>query len=233
VSKYFKSLLVIVLVINSINLFGQVSAKRVGDKVKSNTISLYTGPNYYFGDVEKGGVFSKNAKNQINYFVQGNLHIGLWDYFTLRVGLMHGRLSGNRDNYSFRSMYVEPECVFEYYPWSMYSKDKKFYLLGGFGITLSHVNFNDKNNPDEMDKYRSLQVYMPTIPLGLGYKYNLNENWVLGAEFGCRFAIMDSMKNNMDGFPFRRKNELIKGGESKFLDGFYTFGITIGYTWNY
>ncbi|MDR3327306.1 MAG: hypothetical protein LBT04_04155 [Prevotellaceae bacterium] len=216
-----------------IDLRAQIGTQKIFDQFYTHTISLSAGPNYYFGDIEKGGFFSKNAKNQINYCVYGNYSISLSDNFTAKAGLTQGRLSGSRNYYSFHSMFLEPDVAVEYFPWTMYSEDLKFYLFAGAGCTFSKVKFDDKGNPDVANRFRELQVYMPVVLVGAGYKHNLNDNVVLGVEFACRLAVMDSFSNNMDGFPFKRDANIVKGGESKFCDGYYSFGITLGYTWNY
>jgi hypothetical protein len=226
-------LCVIAVSLSFVGLGAQVGSQKVFDKFNTHTISLSAGASYYFGDVEKGGVFSSNAKNQLNYFVHGNYSFSLSDNFTIKAGLTQGRLSGSRNYYSFHSMFLEPDLAVEYFPWTMYSEELKFYIFAGGGCTFSRVKFDDKGNPDVAGRFRSLQVYMPVVLLGVGYKYNLNDNIVLGAEFACRLAVMDSFTNNMDGFPFRRNADVVKGGESKFCDGYYSFGITLGYTWNY
>jgi len=199
-----------------------------GDISYTFGVHLFGGMNYYFGDIEKGGIFSKDAKNQINYFVEGGFSYAFFDYMMMRADLIHGRLSGNRANYTFKSLFLEPDFILEFHPWKIFSEKYDFYGIVGAGLTFSRVNFYDRT----YDFHRNLQVYMPVIPLGVGYRYNFSNGFQIGAEFAYRFALMDSENNNLDGFPYTYNGKIQRGKESKFFDGYYILGITFGYQWS-
>lgn len=44
-------------------------------------------------------------------------------------------------------------------------------------------------------------------------------------------ALMDRVDKNLDAYPYSINGEMMRGKQSKFLDGYYTFGVKFGYTW--
>lgn len=99
----------------------------------------------------------------------------------------------------------------------------------GVGMSVSFVNFEDLENGDK----RKFTGVAPMMVFGGGYAIPITDQFYIGLEFGYRIALLDTPNQNLDGYPFYRNNNLIRGIESKWLDGYYTFGLTLAYHWGY
>ncbi len=85
------------------------------------------------------------------------------------------------------------------------------YLVGGFalfwmdprardGTRLKPLRTEGQGLPQYPDRkpYASIQ---PAIPLGLGYKYNINQNWTIGFELVMRFTFTDYLDDVSKTYP--------------------------------
>ena len=241
--KFTKTLLIIIVVsLFCQNIFAQSKSINVKVRQSSNgifgeqyhqSIMISVGANYYFGDIEKVGIFSKYWKNQVNGFGQiGYVRNIYKEALRFRISLLGGVLNGEKDDVSFKNLIFEPDVILEYFPFTI-TKDKfcnclkktlGLYLYGGAGLAFYAVNLN---TPAKLIKYNS---YAPMATLGVGYRFNVAYRLELGFEFGYRFALVDKLNISLDGYPYRNDAGIIIGkNTSDWNDGFYTFGITAGY----
>ena len=232
--KFTKRLQIIVVVALFCQNIFAVSGNGIYGETYSQSIIFSAGANYYFGDIEKIGIFSKYWHNQVNGFGQIGYEKSIYkNTLRFRANLLAAMLNGKRDNVSFQSMIIQPDVMLELYPITvtkdkMCNCDKKtvgLYLYGGVGLSLYSVNLN---TPQKAIKYNS---YAPMASLGAGYKFHILPRLELGFELGYRFALVDVLNVSLDGYPYRNDSGVIVGeNTSKWNDGFYTFGITLGYS---
>jgi hypothetical protein len=201
------------------------------DYARIFNIMIAGGANYYFGDIEKEGMFSKYATKQMKYYGQLGFSFSIIDYLAIRPNVISGKLSGERNAYAFSSWNIEPDVLLEFYPWTVHREWGSFYIYAGAGCNFGRIDFTYTHN--NIDYSRKVSTVMPMMPLGAGIKFNLTENLQLGLELGYRFALMDNIDHSLDAYPFMHEDTLIKGGGSQWLDGYYTFGLTFGYCWKY
>ncbi|MDR0829151.1 MAG: DUF6089 family protein [Prevotellaceae bacterium] len=201
------------------------------DYSKIFAITLGGGANYYFGDIEKESLFSKYAPKQMQYYGQFSFSFSVMDYLTIRPNIIVDKLSGERNLYAFKSFNIEPDLLFEFYPWTVHRDWGGVYIYIGAGCNFGKIDFD--YTLAGVDYNRKVNTVMPMIPLGAGVKFNLTDNLQLGLELGYRFALMDNIDHSLDAYPFMHDGTLMKGAGSQWLDGYYTFGLTFGYCWKY
>ena len=180
----------------------------------------YTGdlsPTYRIQDNRPGGIlyYRNNLSNVVS----------------LRYAITGGMLQGNDNNAvdvfgalrdaSFDIIILEPSVTIEYNFLDYKEKnsiiDFSPYFFAGAGF---FTFFGQEASEAE---YSTIQ---PTIPFGLGMKYNLSRNWRLNFEFGARMTFFDYIdnisepiipdKNTQYGNPFDK-------------DTYYFFGISLSY----
>ncbi len=235
-----KKLLVLCFLLISISVFSQKVNRRGLYGIKSNVVALNLagGNSYYFGDIERTWIFTKDSKNQSNYYLEGSFSYSFYEYVNFRANILHGKLSGKRDSYEFKSTVFEPAVIAEYHPFKLSSPVFDFYALAGIGITISDIKGYDIT----YKKDRNVSFVTPVIPFGVGYKYNFRNGLQIGAEFNFRAALTDSDNSNFDGYPYdlvkinptTGKEETIRrGATSRFIDMYYVLGIRVGYQWSF
>lgn len=224
-------LLSCVIVLVSISTFSQRRLNRHGLYVDSEStfgVSVSSGLSYYFGDVERSWMFSKYSGTQTNFYLQAGLSYSFWPYARLKANIIYAKLSGARSSYSFKSGLFEPDFIIEAHPFGIGSP-MDIYAFTGVGIALSNIDAYDI----AYDYRRTLSFATPVIPLGLGYTYTFGSGFQLGADFSFRFATTDSQTSNLDGFPYTYNYTILRGEASRFVDIYYTFGVTVGYLWSF
>jgi hypothetical protein len=203
---------------------------RIGE-IFSNSIIIAGGVNYYFGDVERMGIFSKYFHNQMSWYGQiGYTRNIFTEHFKIKAVVLIGALRGERESYSFKSRIIEPDLIFEYFPFIKRSNkcgclDKiiGLYIYGGVGAAFSNIALDAiKTYNKVFDK----NTISPICAFGIGYREFIAANWQLGFELGYRFVLgVDAINFNLDGYPIVPENKKW----SKWRDGYYTFGITAAY----
>ncbi|PID94635.1 MAG: hypothetical protein CSA89_00990 [Bacteroidales bacterium] len=210
-----------------IEVLGQISSMGLYGENPRHFVSLSSGAGYYYGDIETQGFFSKESSDKVNAFLSSSYHYFVVDVLSIRTMATLGKLSGQRTYYGFRSNFVEPSIAVEYYPFIFDEGSADVYILAGCGVNFSSIDFEDRR----LGYNRKEHIYTPIIPLGLGFRYFVTKNLCIGVEFSTHLALIDSPKGiNLDGFPYYYEGSL-RGKQSSFLDGYHTFGITLGYGW--
>ncbi|MDR1544481.1 MAG: hypothetical protein LBS50_08775 [Prevotellaceae bacterium] len=199
-------------------------------EARPNSIVVSAGGNYYFGDIERTGMFSKNFANYVNWYGQiGYRRTFFTEHLKIKTVALVGALRGEKEGYDLKTKIFEPDLIFEYYPFRKKAKKCNcpdeiigIYLYGGVGVAFSKIVL-------DVQKYNQVfhkTTIAPMCALGIGYRKYISANWQLGFELGYRFVIgVDTIKFSLDGFPIIPENTKW----SKWRDGFYTFGITVAY----
>ena len=182
---------------------------------------------FYTGDMARGVVFNL-IRPAGTVFLRNNLN----DHTSIRIGFTGGLIQGNdrkpvdafavaRDA-DFSVFISEFAANLEYY--FLDFKGKKAvvnwspYLHGGvavFGIS-GHENKNAT--------FSNVQI---AIPLGIGFRYQLDRRWSVAAEYGVRAAFFDYIDNISDGDIYDKNYQY---GNVFDNDQYHTFGFTVSYT---
>lgn len=159
----------------------------------------------YQGDLNPNIYMDLNSiKPAYGIFLRRNLNTN----FALRASYIGGQAAGNDKNFNeerksrgfnFTSNINELSILFEYdilghkrYKDGIFKKLFSPYIFVGAGVTFTDgtTNYNPGTTWDPTgiaeDKAAKKPGTLPTIPFGLGVKYDLSEQWVLGVEYGFR-----------------------------------------------
>ena len=197
------------LVVLSLGLLPLLSTAQHGE------LGLIIGASVYQGDLTPSRIWSSIGQTHISYgaFYRQNLH----KFFALKFAITQGTISGDdatarsegrkARNLSFKSPVTELALTAEinvlgYQP---YNLEKVFspYAFGGIAL----YRFNPKAKLDgkwyELHPLGTEGQYFPetgkspykliqfSIPMGMGFKYALNDIWNIGIEMGSRMTFTD------------------------------------------
>ncbi|KPL16637.1 MAG: hypothetical protein AMS26_03925 [Bacteroides sp. SM23_62] len=158
----------------------------------------------------------------------------------LKLNLMYGFITGddegsknNDRGFEFTTSLFEPSLQYEY---SIISEEKRYKSAALFNKRGMVNNFSQINlylyagiggvffSPKPNDALKNAPAYNPdhtkvgiVMPLGIGLKYVINQNWSVGGEFGIRLSTTDYM----DAYShpvFSKANDLYYFG---FINGIY------------
>jgi OOP family OmpA-OmpF porin len=156
------------------------------------------------------------------------LRYHLDDIAALRLNVLYAEISGDdaQDTkfaprgFSFSAPLTEASLMFELdllgkRRWDEKDSFKKIispYIFGGAGyaFTKPYTNYNEANNTPIRDAINLDKLHMYdghfVVPMGVGIKADLNENWVIGVEAGVRLLFNDYLDGvSNSGNP--RKND--------------------------
>jgi len=216
--KIMRTCLIVLLflVLSTYETFGQLTE-----------IGFQLGAYNYTGNLSKGYSI-KNHRPAASVFLRTNIS----DAVGLKYGIAGGILHGSNEylNYgenqpttiSFNTTILEAYGVFEFYFLDYKSKHSKFhwtpYLSSGLGV---FTYFGDAANGSDHSRIQ------PSIPLGIGFKYQVNKKIDIGVEASARitfFHYLDGIEDNDAIGP-----EHVYGDKYKF-DTYYFIGFTLNYT---
>jgi len=200
----------------------------------------------YFGDVG-GSANSDNwfgIKDLSIKHTRPSLYLGtrfkIRENMGLKLNFMYGWVAGDDEGsknsdrgFHFTSSVFEPSLQYEF---SIISEERRYsssalfnkrgmvnnysqinlYLYAGIGGVFFNPKVNDamKNAPAYTPDYSTSAL---VLPVGIGLKYVINQNWSIGGEFGVRFVASDYL----DAYShpvFSKANDLYYFG---FINGIY------------
>jgi hypothetical protein len=200
----------------------------------------------YFGDIG-GAATSDNwfgIKDLSIKHTRPSLYLGarykIRENVAVKLNLMYGFLAGedegskNSDRgFKFSTNLFEPSLQVEY---SIISEEKRYQSSALFNKRGMVNNYSQINlylyagiggvfyNPKVNDAMESAPAYDPdhskagiVLPVGIGLKYVINQNWSVGGDFGVRLTTTDYL----DGYSnpkFSKANDLYYFG---FINGIY------------
>ncbi|MDR1591565.1 MAG: hypothetical protein LBS16_01585 [Prevotellaceae bacterium] len=216
-----KFLCVISIIFVSVFSSGQYKHGLYGVEA-SGGLLVNIGSTYYFGDIETSSFFGQGSTNNMQFYGQlGYRHTLGISPFRLRYSVLGGRLSGLRKNYAFKSWIVEPSIVAEFRPLYNINPELGLYIYTGGACTYSKIVFENLTE----HSVRNLNTFTPVLPIGGGYLFDLGNGLQLGLELSYRFALIENVETNLDGFPFTDRGKQI----SQWVDGYYTCGVIFSY----
>jgi OmpA-OmpF porin, OOP family len=168
----------------------------------------FLGASQYQGDTNNDGFDELNG----GFGIVARKHIN--SNFALRGNLLFGKMSGKDANitrlksrgYTFSSSMNELSIVGEYdilghkrYSDGKFSKKVSPYLFGGIGALMGvkpTTFYNETVNKAQaslisQDKAQATKSTFIAVPVGVGVKFDLSEQWGLNLELGKRYTFSD------------------------------------------
>jgi len=172
-------------------------------------IGIFGGAGTYFGDMTK-----INLQKSINPAYGGFVRFNFNPRYALRFNVINGTIGaeGEFDSqpnpldkfWSFNKNVLDISMNFEwnYLKYIVGDKDTRWttFLYGGVGMQTYKYNIVTLNSQIDGSEIT------PTIPFGLGVKYNLSKRWGIGFEGGLRKTFSDKLDNLDDPLSYLNTN---------------------------
>lgn len=187
-------------------------------KAQDYDLGVFGGVSFYQGDLAPG--FTNGFVNGLrgirpaigglarynfhpNFSVRGNLNFG---YVAMYDHLANEGTSRESRNLSFHSPIIEASAMVEINLRKYIAGSQKWtwtpyvFVGAGFAYTKTQTWYEGERYAlrtlqTEAEKsateYWGKRAIQPVIPMGLGFKYNIKNNWTLGVEFGWRMMFTD------------------------------------------
>jgi len=162
---------------------------------QSVDVGFFGGAGTYFGDMSKTD-WQKSINPAYGAFMRFNFN----PRYALRFNVLNGLVGaeGNFESipWTFDKNVLDISLQFEfnYFKYIVGDKEKPYstYIFGGVGMqTYSYI----------IDDIPGSEI-SPTIPFGLGFKFNLSKRIGLGLEAGLRKTFSDKLDNLDDPFSY-------------------------------
>jgi len=92
------------------------------------------------------------------------------------------------------------------------------YFFLGAGVMRSNAKLIPNEMRGDYDYKSNKYNYAPVIPFGVGYQYNFNNNFLIGAEVNWRFPLTDYIDGFSPPYPESKSNDILS-----------TFSVTFTY----
>ncbi len=206
-------------------IFSEVDAQRRNGLIRrrvetSGSVILSVGPAFAFADTQTSPFSHLDQVNGtlgFRYRFPGN--------FSLKGDLGYYRFSGADGgyirNYDFTSeMYqFTARAEYSYIFGKRYGRAKPsaFYGFLGAGVMYAKSNLNINQNLNSTYIYKP-SVVAPVIPYGVGYQYEINSMFYVGAEINFEYMFTDFLDGFKPPSPSSSSNDVFEG-----------FSVTFGY----
>ncbi len=194
---------------------------------QSVDIGFFGGSGTYFGDMTK-----TEWQKSVNPAYGGFLRYNFNPRYALRFNVLNGTIGAKGDfesqpwHFSKNVFDLSLRFEFNYFKYIVGDKATPYstYLFGGIGMQMYNYTMDSTrlgsivhrtyfNNAD-----KSGRVFSPTIPFGLGFKFNLSKRIGLGIEAGLRKTFSDKLDNLDD--PLSYENP-VNTPQVKYTDQFH------------
>ena len=180
-------------------------------------IGVFGGAGTYFGDMTK-----IDLQKSINPAYGGFVRFNFNPRYALRFNVINGTIGAEGEFdyqpnpldkfWSFNKNVLDISMNFEwnYLKYIVGDKDTRWttFLYGGVGMQTYKYNIVTLNSQIDGSEIT------PTIPFGLGVKYNLSKRWGIGFEGGLRKTFSDKLDNLDDPLSYKT----VDGVQIKFTD---------------
>lgn len=186
---------------------------------KSGELGITGGGSYYLGDLNK--IPFIGTKIAFGAFYRHTID----SRFSVRGNFNYGRLAGDASevkfdfpkNYTFNNAFYElnGQLEFNFMPYTPTNKKTKFtpYVSAGAGL---------------MYYPKGARKFMINIPFGIGAKYNIYKNFMVGADIGMRKTLRDDLDYLAAYYPSPMQNNY-----AGTKDWFSVFGVYLSYKIKY
>jgi hypothetical protein len=197
-------------------------------------IGIISGASYYIGEINPSRHLINKAKPAIGLFYRKNSN----KRYSLRGGINYASLSatdefvgtnvGDYRALTFLANLLEGYGVleFNFMPYQINNgKTSLFTPYVFIGLAVFHADIaEDEKLEGQVKEGRIENVTSPSIPFGLGLKFNFIENLGLGVEWGLRKTFTDQL----DGLPSAYfDNYQLSNSQNK--DWYSIVGLTLNY----
>jgi len=191
------------------------------ESIGSVIVSL--GPEYCFADTKETAITQSPLRN---YDISFGIRIKYPTNFGYRVSIGYSAFTGSDGasparSYSFASQACHIAAMGEYtLSFGNVYGDRiapnSVYIFAGMGLLNSRANLNYSFKTDY--EYNTNATVSPFIPVGIGYQYNLSNNFQLGVEYNVRWSFSDYLDGFKPPYPASKSSDVLQG-----------FSITLGY----
>lgn len=192
-------------------------------------LGLFGGAGTYFGDMAK-----INLNKSVNPAYGGFIRFNFNPRYALRFNIVNGGIGAEGEfqgnQWTFNKNVTDFALYFEwnYFKYIVGDKETKWttFLFGGVGVQMYNYQYREdqlKNMQIQPDKvYLDPTLFLvdptyfemphvakpisPTIPFGLGFKFNLSKRWGLGIEGSLRKTFSDQLDDLDDPLSYVDKN---------------------------
>ena len=184
-------------------------------------IGIFGGAGTYFGDMTK-----INLQKSVNPAYGGFVRFNFNPRYALRFNVINGTIGADGEfdfklpdpnpnptdiSWNFNKNVLDISMNFEWNYLKYIVGDKEThwttFLYGGIGMQTYKYNYGNIDGSE----------LTPTIPFGLGFKYNLSKRWGIGFEGGLRKTFSDKLDNLDDPLSYKT----VDGVLIKFTDQFH------------
>lgn len=194
-------------------LIGFMAFEALGQQ--SVDVGIFGGAGTYFGDMTKTEL-KKSVKPAYGAFMRYNFN----PRYALRFNVLNGAIGADGEfeaqPWDFKKNVWDVSLQFEFNFFKYIVGDKETpystYLFAGVGMQyyeykLDPIKLEPLVDPSYFDNVSPEgPVYAPTIPFGLGFKFNLSKRIGLGLEAGLRKTFSDKLDNLDDPLSYTPPN---------------------------
>jgi len=180
-------------------LFGFLSVVALSQE--SVDVGIFGGAGTYFGDMTKID-FQKSVNPAYGGFLRYNFN----PRYALRFNVLNGTIGAEgefeSDQWNFNKNVLDISLLFEFNYLKYIVGDKETpwstFIYGGLGMQTYKYNIDDIEGSE----------ITPTLPFGLGVKYNLSRRWGIGLEGSFRKSFSDKLDNLNDPLSYTNADNI-------------------------
>jgi len=164
-------------------------------------VGIFGGAGTYFGDMTKTE-FKKSVKPAYGAFMRYNFN----PRYALRFNVLNGSIGSEGEfesqlwNFNKNVTDISLQFEFNFFKYIVGDKETPYstYLFAGVGMQYYEYTIDHPQLGPLVDISKEGSVFSPTIPFGLGFKFNVSKRIGLGIEAGLRKTFSDKLDNLND-----------------------------------
>lgn len=180
-------------------LFGFLSVVALSQE--SVDVGIFGGGGTYFGDMANVD-FQKSVNPAYGGFLRYNFNPRYGIRFSILNGTIGAEGEFDSDPWSFNKDVMDISLLFEFNYLKYIVGDKETpwstFIYGGIGMQTYKYNIKTVEGSE----------ITPTLPFGLGFKYNLSKRWGIGLEGGLRKSLSDKLDDLDDPLSYTNADNI-------------------------
>jgi hypothetical protein len=172
------------LLVSTVFLFSFALSETAGQTKASGEVGVFAGGSYYLGDLNKIPFVGTNLAFGVLY------RHTIDSRFSATGNLNYGHISGDAsevqydfpNNYTFKNVFYElnGQLEFNFLPYTPTSKKTRYTPVVFAGVGMMYYP-------------KGTRKFIFNIPFGIGIKYNIYKNYMLGINAGMRKTFRDDL----------------------------------------